>query len=172
MVNTCRKMLHSECQFRHGVWPLEGMVVRSSGRVEWLCKKCRAVVVKQYYKDNPEKRGVVRRRVNKRSYNKNIVKRRAAKSAYGKANPEKRKSWAKRRMEALGVAWELKPGEWPALLRKYGKKCLKCGSVKDITKDHIVPLIKGGRHHISNLQPLCRSCNSSKGTNVADYRPH
>ena len=75
------------------------------------------------------------------------------------------------RVEAMGVVWELKLGDWPKLLAKYGKACLKCGSKKDITKDHVIPLIDGGRHHVSNLQPLCRSCNSSKGRNTIDYRP-
>lgn len=30
------------------------------------------------------------------------------------------------------------------------------------TKDHIVPISRGGTNHPSNLQPSCRECNSSK----------
>lgn len=120
---------------------------------------------------HPECKRAVRKRVNKRNYDKHRLARLKQKSDYGKKNLEKRKSWAKKRIEAMGVVWELKPGEWSALLRKYGKRCLKCGSTKDITKDHVVPLIEGGRHHIDNLQPLCRSCNSSKGRKSVDYRP-
>jgi len=29
--------------------------------------------------------------------------------------------------------------------------------------DHVVPLIRGGRHSVGNIIPACRSCNSSKG---------
>jgi len=52
----------------------------------------------------------------------------------------------------------------------YGKKCLACGSEKNISLDHIVPIHKKGTNTIDNLQPLCKSCNSKKGTKVIDYR--
>jgi len=52
----------------------------------------------------------------------------------------------------------------------YGKKCLACGSEKNISLDHIIPIHKKGTNTIDNLQPLCKSCNSKKGTKVIDYR--
>jgi 5-methylcytosine-specific restriction endonuclease McrA len=165
------KQIQDHCKSRGGLWGDDGMVTRADRGFTRICKKCNALRVKLYYKANPEKKKAVRKRVNKRSYDKNRPARLKQKSEYGKANPEKRKSWAQKRVEAMGAVWELKPGEWPALLRKLGRKCLCCGSTKDITKDHVIPLIEGGRHHISNLQPLCRSCNSRKGRKTIDYRP-
>lgn len=45
---------------------------------------------------------------------------------------------------------------------KLGNKCVMCGSEENITIDHIIPITKGGTNDIDNLQPLCKSCNSSK----------
>lgn len=52
--------------------------------------------------------------------------------------------------------------EWDEKLEKCGGLCQICKTDKDITIDHIIPLSKGGKNDINNLQPLCRSCNSKK----------
>lgn len=52
----------------------------------------------------------------------------------------------------------------------YGDQCLRCDK-KEITLDHVVPLIKGGRNALENLQPLCKSCNSWKHDKTIDFRP-
>lgn len=48
------------------------------------------------------------------------------------------------------------------LNRILNSPCIICGSTKRIEIDHIVPISRGGRHSIGNLQPLCKSCNVSK----------
>jgi len=51
------------------------------------------------------------------------------------------------------------------VLKKFNFRCVFCGEsdFKKLTIDHIKPYSKGGRENISNLQVLCRSCNSKKG---------
>ena len=39
--------------------------------------------------------------------------------------------------------------------------CWVCGGQKEHV-DHVKPLAKGGPHCLSNLRPICRSCNSKK----------
>lgn len=52
----------------------------------------------------------------------------------------------------------------------HGDKCLRCGSGNDVCMDHVIPESLGGDTSVSNLQPLCRSCNSSKALKENDYR--
>lgn len=57
----------------------------------------------------------------------------------------------------------------PANLRaqvheKHEYKCVTCGTQKDLTCDHIKPESLGGETVLDNLQTMCKSCNSSKGT--------
>ena len=60
--------------------------------------------------------------------------------------------------------------EWIDLCSKYNHTCLRCLKKKKLTHDHIVPLSKGGSDYISNIQPLCLSCNCIKHTKIIDYR--
>jgi hypothetical protein len=41
--------------------------------------------------------------------------------------------------------------------------CVECGTHKDLTVDHIVPVSKGGADEDDNLQTMCKPCNSRKG---------
>lgn len=61
--------------------------------------------------------------------------------------------------------------EFKQLCSYYGNICLCCGKAKKLTEDHIIPLSKGGDNWLSNIQPLCHSCNSRKrNTHYTDYR--
>ena len=59
--------------------------------------------------------------------------------------------------------------EWKELKEFFGE-CVICGNKEKIVKDHIIPIYEGGSDAITNLQPLCSSCNSRKGSDNKDYR--
>ena len=88
---------------------------------------------------------------------------------YRKAHPERIAHLkAQRYARERGAEGSYTIEEWEALCEKHQHRCAICGEQKPLTVDHIIPLSKGGTNYISNIQPLCRNCNSKKH-NKLDY---
>ncbi len=68
----------------------------------------------------------------------------------------------RRRARIKGNGGSCSPAQWLAVLARYGNKCQRCGSAESLTRDHIIPISKGGSDDHTNLQPLCRDCNTRK----------
>lgn len=86
-------------------------------------------------------------------------------------NPAKHLAWRHKRMalqHSNGGTFTAE--EWQALCAKYDHRCLCCGVRRKLTIDHVIPVTMGGSNDISNLQPLCISCNVRKMQRVIDYR--
>lgn len=66
--------------------------------------------------------------------------------------------------------------QWERLKDQFNRTCPSCKKVEPeivLTKDHIVPILKGGTDDIENIQPLCKSCNSRKKITIIRYSlPH
>ena len=77
----------------------------------------------------------------------------------------------KRKMRLSVARWKgtHSKDEWAAILDVTDGLCAACGSGLFVSKDHVVPLCIGGSDAASNLQPLCRSCNTAKGLDCTDY---
>jgi 5-methylcytosine-specific restriction endonuclease McrA len=52
------------------------------------------------------------------------------------------------------------------LIKLTGGKCVQCGSNKNPSIDHIIPVSKGGHDGLENLQVLCSKCNCKKGNRI------
>lgn len=118
-------------------------------------QRCYALYVKEkipFYKTNAYK-GVRKKGESKQVYHRN----------YCKNNPEnishlKARYYARR----IGAEGSHSLIEWEELKLQFNNKCAICDKSKPLTKDHIKPISKGGSDYISNIQPLCRNCNSKK----------
>jgi 5-methylcytosine-specific restriction endonuclease McrA len=123
-------------------------------------ERVRAVGRKNYAKNLEQSRAKRRKRVNL-WYQNHKEEERKRNRDYAISNPEaKRLSEQRRRIRKIGN------GEFLILPKETNKlltgNCFGCGSKENITLDHIIPISRGGQHSVGNLQPLCKSCNSSK----------
>lgn len=138
-------------------------------------KKCR---YKKWCKENPEREKEIRKKsrrlrikqlaqYNHSYYLKNKEKIRLRVLSYRHNHPE----WANhqtlnRKYYQKTNGGEHSLAEWQLLKKNFNFKCAICKKTKFLTRDHIVPISKGGKNDISNIQPLCQSCNSRKGNRL------
>jgi 5-methylcytosine-specific restriction endonuclease McrA len=70
----------------------------------------------------------------------------------------------------MSGSWQWPPG-WrrlrAATFARYGRACWRCGAYAT-TVDHVVAVVLGGTHDLSNLRPCCQHCNSSAGASVGN----
>lgn len=150
----------------------DGKPCKRCGTSEWYddstCKECKRRAGKRWRENNPGKERAAQRKYRE----KNPEKVRAAKRNWREKNPEKARAkirrYRARKNNAPGDGVTAK--QWKRILKRYGNKCLRCGTKEDITMDHVVPLVRGGAHDPSNVQPLCFNCNSGKRDKIRDYR--
>jgi len=127
-------------------------------------KEARKKTLKKY-NNKPERKEFMRlygikyrklgkkKQIYKKYYNSNNGKLTVKKSAYARLKREYNLKHS--------IDWDY----WKWLCRFLDYRCQMCGRQfpsKELTVDHIVPIIKGGDNNWENLQPLCKSCNSSK----------
>ena len=75
----------------------------------------------------------------------------------------------RRRVRKLFLGGHHSVDEWLMVKALFGNACANCGIpevLRPLHQDHKIPLAQGGTDNIDNIQPLCQSCNSSKGTRI------
>jgi 5-methylcytosine-specific restriction endonuclease McrA len=91
-------------------------------------------------------------------------------SLWRRANRDRRTQYANRRRALKSVGGKTHSiDEWKALIKRRDGRCFYCGR-RDLplTRDHMIPLTRGGSDAIENIVPACRPCNSAKGTKTTD----
>lgn len=134
--------------------------------------------IKNWQKNNPDKVQSYWLTENSRLKSRNWraanrEKSRQAARQWAKDNPVKNAIQTANHKALLnGSEGTYTEAEWTELCARYSYLCLCCKEQKPLTVDHVIPVTKGGRNDVSNLQPLCKECNSRKGQKTIDYRPN
>jgi hypothetical protein len=116
-----------------------------------------------------------RRRAYRRGYSEaNLERHREQQKVRQQAHPEYRAiSKANRRAHERDTSGSFTLRRWESLKASHDHICLRRGIQGPeitLTVDHAVPVTKGGTSDIDTIQPLCLSCNKSKGTKIINYR--
>ena len=109
-----------------------------------------------------------------RYYRENTERFKARIKNYNRLHPEIHVvRQAKRRTRISQAGGKFRKRQWEELKASYGYRCLACGKSEpdiQLCADHVIPVAEGGSSDITNIQPLCKPCNSRKRTKVIDYR--
>lgn len=100
----------------------------------------------------------------------NLKNREGQIKRYLKINPDYKVATRNRRIIDNGGFHSNK--EWGEMKLKYDFICPRCKKSEPeikLTRDHIIPLLLGGKNDITNIQPLCKQCNCEKHTQTIKY---
>lgn len=120
---------------------------------------CYVLYKKNFYKisDYTSYKGIRKEGESKQIYHKRYCKKHPNLIAHLKA---------RRYAREKGAVGSHTLQEWEDLKNSYNNCCASCGNMVKLTKDHIIPLSKGGSDYIENIQPLCKNCNSRKHNKI------
>jgi 5-methylcytosine-specific restriction endonuclease McrA len=142
-------------------WQINNKSKKRESQRRWEQKNAEKEKMRKrlYYLENKDEF----RKKNKIWSKNNREKENAKKKRWRENNPERvRIEYSKRRsLLAKNGTYLVTQKD----LKKLNKNlCFYCKKTDvKLTLDHIIPVVKGGRHSIGNLVFACQSCNSSKG---------
>jgi len=156
---------------------------RAEGTRHSACKPCLAADRRRRYAADPERfREQVYRwnRANRDRVNGHIRAYRHRSPTFQARQRQMWNAWARehrsqlqeaqQRRRAAARGSQVEPVDRAAIIARDDGTCYLCGSRpkgRDLTLDHVIPLMLGGPHAAWNLRVACRRCNSRKGRRLS-----
>lgn len=146
------------------------------------CKACSSKRGKEWYAKNKLRRNAKSKAwtanhkkqhtaLTKKWYEEHREERLVQCATWAKQNQDKKNIHAhNRRAKLKNCGGKFSSDDWKFLCKLARSRCLSCGIESKLTIDHIIPIELSGQNVITNIQPLCRSCNSKKHIGIVDYR--
>lgn len=144
-------------------------------KLQTICKACSSINTKKYRVANPDKckqlwadyYDVNKDQLNEKRaqfFEENPEIRAEYNRDWNDKHPDERRAHNQnRRARKKNAAGYFTADQNAARVDYYGGCCWRClGPYEAI--DHVIPLAKGGTNWPANLRPICRSCNSKKGS--------
>ena len=146
----------------------ENWNMKKEAMAQWVKRNCEYVKTKrkEYIATHREEIREMHRKYDKTPNGKNIAARKNH----------------RRRLRNNEVECTLTLEQWEKIIADQKNKCVICdkpfNTKRKATRDHIIPLSKGGGLTFENVQALCKSCNSKKHNSldkqniVTWFHPH
>ena len=71
------------------------------------------------------------------------------------------------RRARIRIVCDLTASQWNEIKKTYQYACVYCGCKdRPLTRDHVIPISRGGHHTKENIVPACQPCNTRKGAKL------
>lgn len=161
--------------------PISEFYKRGNGGFFNYCKECANNSAREYYNVPKNFVAIHHRKLaydkvnkdkiseyNKQYYKKHIEEVKERAKRWNENNPEVKNecsvvSAQKSRSIKNGLKTDFTRFDWFACKAYFRNRCAYCGKeIKKATQEHVIPVAKGGAYTVTNIIPVCNSCNLSK----------
>lgn len=135
--------------------------IREAGRLPSVARLV-ANEQRRYWQENPEAKRQARAEWHRNQWQINYLTNLELR-LYTREKSRRRKLQQKKQ-----AVWKISVLQLRTRFLRFSNACAYCGSTAEIQIEHVLPISKGGLHHINNIVPACKACNYSKAAHPMD----
>lgn len=154
-----KRQYATACRRRRGCVPQELRVlhkaIREAGRLPSVARLV-ANEQRRYWQENPEAKRRAQADWDRNQWQINYLTNLDLR-LYTREKSRRRKLQQRKQ-----TVWKISVLQLRTRFLRFNNACAYCQSTAEIQIEHVLPISKGGLHHINNIVPACKSCNYSK----------